>query len=93
MRANRLPEYGSTRNSIITWQYLEEPYRSKMIADALMEDRICIPSGGEHWYPCARVTPRRSFCVEKISMKKETVMSKELSDGKFNNRFHLFLFA
>ena len=31
-------------------QFLEG-YSPKMIADALMEDGICTPSGGEHWYP------------------------------------------
>ena len=31
-------------------QYLEG-YSPKMIADGLMEDGICTPSGGEHWYP------------------------------------------
>ena len=31
-------------------QYLEG-YSPKMIADGLMEDGICTPSGGEKWYP------------------------------------------
>ena len=28
-----------------------EGFSPKMIADGLMEDGICTPSGGEHWYP------------------------------------------
>ena len=31
-------------------QFLEG-YSMKMIADGLMEDGICTPSGGEKWYP------------------------------------------
>ena len=31
-------------------QFLEG-YSPKMIADGLMEDGICTPSGGEKWYP------------------------------------------
>ena len=31
-------------------QYLEG-FSPKMIADGLMEDGVCTPSGGEHWYP------------------------------------------
>ena len=28
-----------------------EGFSPKMIADGLMEDGVCTPSGGEHWYP------------------------------------------
>ena len=31
-------------------QYLEG-YSPKMIADGLMDDHICTPTGGDHWYP------------------------------------------
>ena len=34
-----------------TYRQFLEGYSPKMIADGLMEDGICTPSGGEKWYP------------------------------------------
>ena len=48
-----------------------EGYSPKMIADGLMEDGICTPSGGEKWYPStvASILENEKYCGDLLMQK------------------------
>ena len=52
VEVNKLQFLTLISHNPISKQFLEG-YSPEMIADGLMEDSICTPSGGKKWYPSA----------------------------------------